>query len=219
MNVTQAATPPAKWITHSYLANQIYWIANCELTDQPAQNILLPREFCSLLRWQVKRPSNVAINFVTFHPQCKWHGMKVSDPIFWAHVRSNKRLTLPREMFIAQQLLRNAFDIHVLTDTYHSETDWNIRHAFWIWAYTDYFGSPRTPLMSVFGVRKEFSDVNTPKTSISASAVKQVWQKHWYGRLAHFLIGFIMKKSSKGIMKNTTMWHCFWSFSQALYSA
>ena len=25
--------------------------------------------------------------------------------------------------------------------------------------------------MSVFGVRKEFSDVNTPKTSISASAV------------------------------------------------
>ena len=26
--------------------------------------------------------------------------------------------------------------------------------------------------MSVFGVRKEFSDVNTPKMSISASAVK-----------------------------------------------
>ena len=26
--------------------------------------------------------------------------------------------------------------------------------------------------MSVFGVRKEFSDVNTPKTSISASAKK-----------------------------------------------
>ena len=25
--------------------------------------------------------------------------------------------------------------------------------------------------MSLFGVRKEFSDVNTPKTSISASAV------------------------------------------------
>ena len=77
-------------------------------------------------------------------------------------------------MFIAQQLmlrvLRNAFDIHVLTAINHSETDWNIRHAFCIWAYTDYFGSPRTPLMSVFGVRKELSDVNTPKTSISASA-------------------------------------------------
>ena len=24
MNVTQAATPPAKWITHGYFANQIY---------------------------------------------------------------------------------------------------------------------------------------------------------------------------------------------------
>ena len=28
--------------------------------------------------------------------------------------------------------------------------------------------------MSVFGVRKEFSDVNTPKTSISASAEGEV---------------------------------------------
>ena len=27
--------------------------------------------------------------------------------------------------------------------------------------------------MSVFGVRKEFSDVNTPKTSISASPVNE----------------------------------------------
>ena len=27
--------------------------------------------------------------------------------------------------------------------------------------------------MSVFGVRKEFSDVNTPKTSISASAERR----------------------------------------------
>ena len=27
-----------------------------------------------------------------------------------------------------------------------------------------------SPLMSVFGVQKEFLDVNTPKTSISASA-------------------------------------------------
>ena len=57
-------------------------------------------------------------------------------------------------MFIAQQLmllvLRNAFEILVLTAVNHSETDWNIRHAFRIWAYTDYFGSPTTPLMSVF---------------------------------------------------------------------
>ena len=28
--------------------------------------------------------------------------------------------------------------------------------------------------MSVFGVRKEFSDVNTPKTSISASAANVI---------------------------------------------
>ena len=70
--VSQAATPPAKWITHGYLANQIYWIANCEPTDQPAQNILLPIQFCSILGWQVKRPRNVAVNlFFTLHPQCK----------------------------------------------------------------------------------------------------------------------------------------------------
>ena len=41
-------------------------------------------------------------------------------------------------MFIAQQLmllvLRNAFEILVLTAVNHSETDWNIRHAFRIWA-------------------------------------------------------------------------------------
>ena len=30
--------------------------------------------------------------------------------------------------------------------------------------------------MSVFGVRKEFSDVNMPKTSISASTVEHVVQ-------------------------------------------
>ena len=77
-------------------------------------------------------------------------------------------------MFIAQQVvswsLRNAFKIHVLTAINLSEADWNIPQAFWIWAYNDNFGSLRTPLMSVFGVRKEFLDVNTPKTSISASA-------------------------------------------------
>ena len=43
-------------------------------------------------------------------------------------------MTLPREMFIAQQLmlrvLRNAFDIHVLTAINHSDADWNIQHAF-----------------------------------------------------------------------------------------
>ena len=68
-------------------------------------------------------------------------------------------------MFIAQQLMlrvsRNAFDILVLTAVNHSETDWNIRHAFRIWAYTDYFGSQRTPLMSVFDVLSECAE--TPK--------------------------------------------------------
>ena len=59
-------------------------------------------------------------------------------------------------------VLRNAFDILVLTAVNHSETDWNIRHAFRIWAwYTDYFGSPRTLLMSVFGVQSECAE--TPK--------------------------------------------------------
>ena len=62
-------------------------------------------------------------------------------------------------MLIAQQLMlqvsRNAFDILVLTAVNHSETDWNIRHAFRIWAHTDYFGSQRTPLMfrRTIGVR------------------------------------------------------------------
>ena len=56
--------------------------------------------------------------------------------------------------------IRNAFDIHVLTAVNHSETDWNIRHAFRIWASTDYFGSPR----SVFGVRSECAE--TPKKKI-----------------------------------------------------
>ena len=41
-------------------------------------------------------------------------------------------------------VLRNAFEILVLTAVNHSETDWNIRHSFRIWAYTDYFGSPST---------------------------------------------------------------------------
>ena len=31
MNVMQAASPHAKWITNSYFANQIYQIANCEV--------------------------------------------------------------------------------------------------------------------------------------------------------------------------------------------
>ena len=83
-------------------------------------------------------------------------------------------LTLPREMFIAQQLmslvLRNAFDIHVLTAINLSEADWNIQHAFWIWVYTDYFGSLRMPLMPVFGIQKEILDVNRPKTSYCSYA-------------------------------------------------
>ena len=31
VNVNKAATPPAKWITHGYFANQIYQIGNCEV--------------------------------------------------------------------------------------------------------------------------------------------------------------------------------------------
>ena len=152
-------------------------------TDQPALNILPPRQFCSLIGWQVKRPSNVAINFFTLRPQCIWHGVKESGPIFWAHVRSSTCLTLPREMFIAQLLmlrvLRNAFDIHVLTAVNHSETDWNKRHAFWIWAYTDYFGRPRTPLMSVFGVRSECAE--TPKKNeISEIAKKKFGSRRFW---------------------------------------
>ena len=69
-------------------------------------------------------------------------------------------------MFIAQQfmllVLRNAFEILVLTAVNHSESDWNIRHAFRIWAYTDYFGSPTTPLMSVFGVRSKCAEISPP---------------------------------------------------------
>ena len=43
MNVTQAATPPAKWITHGYFTVKLV------PTDQPALNILPPRQFCSLI--------------------------------------------------------------------------------------------------------------------------------------------------------------------------
>ena len=52
MNITQAAIPPAKWITHGYFANQIHielQTVKLEPIDQPAQNILPPRQFCSLL--------------------------------------------------------------------------------------------------------------------------------------------------------------------------
>ena len=59
----------------------------------------------------------------------------------------------------------------------HSETDWNIRHAFRIWAYTDYFGSPRTPLMSVFGVRSECAE--TPKKKIGNSEKKFGSRRFW----------------------------------------
>ena len=87
-------------------------------------------------------------------------------------------------MFIAQQLmlrvLRNAFDILVLTAVNHSETDWNIGHAFRIWAYTDYFGSPRTLLMSVFGVRSECAE--TPKkNNKSEIAKKKIGSRRFWG--------------------------------------
>ena len=77
-------------------------------------------------------------------------------------------------MFIAQKLmllLRNAFEILDLTAVNHSETDWNIRHAFRIWAYTDYFGSLTTPLMSVFGVRSECAE--TPKKNKKSGIAKK----------------------------------------------
>ena len=81
-------------------------------------------------------------------------------------------------MLIAQQLmllvLRNAFDILVLTAV-KSETDWNIRHGFRIWAYTDYFGSQRTPLMSVFGVRSECAETPKKKYKKSEIAKKKIW--------------------------------------------
>ena len=45
----QAATPPAKWITHSYLSDIKLQTVKLVPTDQPAQDILPPRQFCSLL--------------------------------------------------------------------------------------------------------------------------------------------------------------------------
>ena len=71
-------------------------------------------------------------------------------------------------------VLRNAFEILVLTAVNHSETDWNIQHAFRIWAYTDYFGSPTTPLMSVFGVRSECAETPKKKLKIGNSE-KKIW--------------------------------------------
>ena len=144
-----------------------YWIANCEAgTHWSACSKYFASKTVLLSHRMTSQASQQCCNyFFTLRPQCIWHGVKESDPIFWAHVRSFACLTSPREMFIAQQLmllvLRNAFEILVLTAVNHSETDWNIRHAFRIWAYTDYFGSPTTPLMSVFGVRSECAE--TPK--------------------------------------------------------
>ena len=80
-------------------------------------------------------------------------------------------------MFIAQQLmllvLRNAFDILVLTAVNHSETDWNIGHAFRIWAYTDYFGSLRSP--SAQKPRKK------KKSEIAKKKIGS-WRFWWVGR-------------------------------------
>ena len=41
MNVTQAATPPAKWITHGYFVIELQTVKLVP-TDQPALNILPP---------------------------------------------------------------------------------------------------------------------------------------------------------------------------------
>ena len=48
MNVTQAATPPAKWITHGYFVIELQTVKLVS-TDQPALNILPPRQFCFLI--------------------------------------------------------------------------------------------------------------------------------------------------------------------------
>ena len=48
MSVTQAATPPAKWITHGYFVIELQTVKLVP-TDQPALNILSPRQFCSLI--------------------------------------------------------------------------------------------------------------------------------------------------------------------------
>ena len=47
-NVTQAATPPSKWITHGYFIIELQTVKLVP-TDQPALNILPPRQFCSLI--------------------------------------------------------------------------------------------------------------------------------------------------------------------------
>ena len=87
-------------------------------------------------------------------------------------------------MIIAEQLmllvLRNAFEILVLTAVNHSETDWNIRHAFRIWAYTDYFGSPTTPLMSVFSVRSECAETPEKKNKKSEIAKKKFGSRRFW---------------------------------------
>ena len=78
-------------------------------------------------------------------------------------------------------VLRNAFDILDLTAVNHSETDWNIRHGFRIWAYTDYFGSPRTPLLSVFGVRSECAEI--PKKNKKSEIAKKKFGSRRFWRV------------------------------------
>ena len=46
-----------------------------------------------------------------------------------------------------------------------------IRHGYCRWAYKILWGSQSTSDLRIFGVRKPISDVKTPKTSTSASAV------------------------------------------------
>ena len=48
MKVTPAATPPAKWNTHGYFVIELQTVKLVP-TDQPALNILPPRQFCSLI--------------------------------------------------------------------------------------------------------------------------------------------------------------------------
>ena len=72
MNVTQAAPLllnglPTVTLLIRYIELQTEKLVP---TDQPALNILPPRQFCSLIGIQVKPPSNVAINCFTLRPQC-----------------------------------------------------------------------------------------------------------------------------------------------------
>ena len=105
-------------------------------------------------------------------------------------------------------VLRNAFEILVLTAVNHSETDWNIQHSFRIWAYTDYFGSPRTPLMSVFGVRSECAE--TPEKNKKSEIAKKK-----FGSLRFWRVGR-STANGQNFKDGLSGWNTDGSFDMAL---